>query len=87
MAKGQIDAKFLDGLMFHSAEPKKIKKDGKEKQVWFPTERKLTPNDVLAWADKGETVVIVTADGQKHVVEKNPKKKEPEKNGDSKEKK
>ena len=60
----QIDKKYLAGLKFKSS-----KKD-KESGAFVPTERALQPADVLDWKDKGDTVVIVTADGKKHTVNK-----------------
>lgn len=61
-----IDKKLLEGLVFKSSKPKK----GDNGTVNVPTERPLTPADVLDWKDNGAAVVIVTADGQKHTVAK-----------------
>lgn len=61
-----IPFEYLDGLVFRSSKSKKTE-TGK---VNVPTERPLTPEDVLTWKDNGETVTIITADGQKHTVDK-----------------
>lgn len=65
MAKA-IDKKYLAGLKFRSSEAKKSAEGVKH----IPTERDLTPEDVLDWKDNGPSVTIVTADGQKYTVEK-----------------
>lgn len=70
MAK-PIDEKYLAGLVFKSSKQKKTD----EGTANVPTERPLTQADVLDWKDNGPTVTIVTADGQKHLVSKNPKAK------------
>lgn len=67
MAEQAIDGKFLKGLTFRSSKPVK---DGDGNIKHQPTERALKPSDVLDWTEKGDTVVIVTADGQKHTVDK-----------------
>ena len=59
-----IDKKFLAGLKYRSS------KQGKDGGVFTPTERPLTPADVLAWTENGNILTIVTADGQKHTVDK-----------------
>lgn len=79
MAKSQIDVKYLVGLKYRSAEEKEVKTDNGPKKKFFPLERPLNPEDVMDWADKGDYVVIVTADGQKYTVSKNPKKDESKK--------
>lgn len=70
-----IDKKLLAGLKFRSSKPGK---DG----GFVPTERNLTPGDVLDWAENGSVVTIVTADGQKYKVDKNAKGKAPAENAD-----
>lgn len=65
-----LDSKWLKGLTFKTAEEKKFKEDGKETTRMVPVERALQVGDVLDWKDNGETVVIVTADGQKYEVGK-----------------
>lgn len=69
MAKA-IEAKFLVGLMIAVLVEKKIKGEKGEEVRKVPVERELTPDDVLDWKDKGDAIVIVAADGQKHVVSK-----------------
>lgn len=61
-----IDKKHLEGLVFKSSKPKKTETG----TVNVPTERALTPDDVLDWKDSGGSVNIVTADGQKYTVTK-----------------
>lgn len=66
----KIDAKLLKGLQFDYVEKKTVKKDGRDVVQNIRGQRPLTPDDVLDWKDYGAKVVIVTADGQKHTVEK-----------------
>lgn len=61
-----IPPEYLTGLVFRSSRLKKTD-DGKAN---IPTERPLAPCDVLSWKDDGDTVTIITADGQKHTVDK-----------------
>lgn len=68
MAK--IDAKYLEGLTFSGAEEKTIKVDGKDKVKNIPFTRAATPEDVLDWKDKGDTIGIVMNDGMKYEIEK-----------------
>jgi len=63
----QIDGKWLKGLLFRTSERKQPKGEAARH---VPVERKLRPSDVLDWRDTGETLVIVTADGRKHIVDK-----------------
>lgn len=76
MAEKQIDSKYLKGLKFRTSESKKVKEGGAEKTRFFPVERDLTQDDVLDWKDNGDSVVIVTKDGQKYNVSKTPEKRE-----------
>ncbi|WP_298434547.1 hypothetical protein [Geobacter sp.] len=69
MATKPIDAKFLKGLVFRSSEPQKTEEGTRH----APTKRDLEPADVLDWKDNGATITIVTADGQKHTVDKKAK--------------
>lgn len=64
-----IDKKLLEGLVFRSSKQKK----GESGTTNIPTERALTPADVLDWKDNGATVIIVTGDGKKHTVTKKAK--------------
>lgn len=66
----QIDPRYLTGLKLRGSTAMKVEKDGEEKIRYRPYERELTAADVLSWTDKGDTVVITTADGQKHAVQK-----------------
>lgn len=72
MAEQMIDGKFLKGLTFRSSKPVK----GEEGTKHQPIERALKPADVLDWLDKGDTVVIVTADGRKYQVDKKAAEKD-----------
>lgn len=60
----QLDPDWLEGLTFRSN--KEIDTDDGRRFV--PEERDLTPADVLSWGNDGDTVVLVAADGQKHLV-------------------
>ena len=63
----QFNKSWLKGLKFHSS--KKVK--GKEGRMTFqPTERALAEKDILSFAERGNQIVLVTADGQKHQVAK-----------------
>ncbi len=73
MSTRPIDARYLKGLKFHSAESKTVVEDGRKVKKFMPTERPLEPEDVLSWKDKGDSVVIVTADGRKVTVSKSGK--------------
>lgn len=59
-----INTQYLEGLTFLSAEREQTEEGARN----IPTERELTPEDVLAWADRGDSVVIVAKDGRKHEV-------------------
>lgn len=74
MAERQIDAKYLKGLKFRTSEAKKVKENGADKTKYIPVERDLTQDDVLDWKDNGDSVTIVTKDGQKYGVSKSPDK-------------
>lgn len=71
-----IDAKFLKGLKFRTSEAKEIEEDGRKVKRFFPKERPLTPEDVLSSKDYGDSIVLVTADGQKLTIDKTQKKGE-----------
>jgi len=71
MAQEAIDKKFLAGLKYRSSKP------AKEGGGSVPTERALTPADVLDWNEKGSIVTIVTADGQKYKIDKIDKNAKP----------
>lgn len=63
---GPIERKYLSGIKFRSAKPVKTE----EGICHQTTERALQPEDVLSWVDRGPEVVLVAADGRKHVVAK-----------------
>ncbi len=62
MAK--LDLKYLEGKVFKSATEKIVEKDGRKRRTFIPTERPLTEDDVLAWADYGDYIGITAKDGQ-----------------------
>ena len=62
--------KYIKGLKFRDAVSTKTKKDGRVIMQHVPRERPLKEGDVLAHRDCGAYVSIVTADGQKHRIEK-----------------
>ena len=70
-----IDKKYLDGLKYRASKTKKVEKDGRKVTTYEATERNLREEDVLAWRDNGQSVTIVTADGQKVEVRKPAEKK------------
>lgn len=65
-----LSPKYLKGLKFRGSEMKETKEDGRKKKSYIPFERNLTLADVLSWKDNGDSVTIVTADGQKYNVSK-----------------
>lgn len=67
-----LDPALLKGLKFRGAELKNVtdRDTGVVKEKSIPFERALTVDDVLDWFDKGDSVVLVTADGQKFTVKK-----------------
>lgn len=71
-----IDKKYLAGLVYRGAKTKVVEKDGRKVQTSEPFSRPIEPEDVLSWADAGEAVVLVTADGQKVTVPKKADKAE-----------
>lgn len=62
---GRIPAEYLSGLVFRSSKQKKTEAGTAN----VPTERALTPDDVMSWKDNGETVTVITTDGQKYTVD------------------
>ena len=81
MAKTQIDKALLDGIMVTGSKPFEVNdgepyKNGdgkmvqKKKTVHQAFTRQATPEDVLDWTEKGDSVAIVTRDGEKHSVAK-----------------
>ena len=64
----QVEAKYLKGLKFTGATSKEVVVNGKKRKKWTPFERALVPADVLAFAERGDNIVIVAGDGQKHIV-------------------
>ncbi|MDD2319167.1 MAG: hypothetical protein PHO83_03855 [Geobacteraceae bacterium] len=67
MANERIDAKYLKGLKFTTSVKKQVPGEAVKHA---PAERRLGPADVLDWQDLGDTVIIVSADGRKHTVDK-----------------
>lgn len=70
--KNQIDPKHLKGLKFRYSEGKQVVEDGRKVVRYAAAERPLKPEDVLDWKDTGEQIVLVTADGRKVTVDKEP---------------
>jgi hypothetical protein len=71
-----IDAKLLKGFKFRTSEAKEIEEDGRKIKKFFLKERPLAVEDVLSLKDYGDSIVIVTADGQKLTIDKTQKKGE-----------
>ncbi len=65
-----VDARLLKGLKFRSADEKVVEEDGRKIKKFIQTERPLTAKDVISSKDCGDSIVIVTADGQKLTIEK-----------------
>lgn len=80
----EIDKKYLAGLTYRGSKAKKVQDDSGTKVQHVPFERPLSARDVLSWSDKGATVVIVAADGRKHVVGKKAADKAAEETGGKK---
>jgi hypothetical protein len=70
MAGAEVNAALLKGLTFRTNEERTVEEEGKKVKRYYPIERPLTPADVLAVKDLGDTVVIVAGDGRKHRVAK-----------------
>lgn len=69
--KKGIDPKYLKGLRFNYSEAKEEKgEDGRKVRKYIPKDRPLRPEDVLAFKEHPDHVVIVTADGRKLTVQK-----------------
>jgi urease accessory protein UreE len=73
MSEG-LKKEWLKGLKYRTSRQKKTTEDGRTKVTYDPVERALRPEDVLSFAEKETTVVLVTADGQKLTVEKEAEK-------------
>ena len=65
MAK--VEQKHLEGLTYRTS--KSVKGEDRKKK-YIPVERALTVDDLLAQRDKGDSFVVVTKDGRKHVIAK-----------------
>ena len=84
MIEKKFDAKWLEGLKFHYAEKNMVEKNGRKTLQAIAKQRPLREEDILNWKDYGDKVVIVTNDGKKYTVEKNPKLREEAKIQDKK---
>jgi len=60
-----IDPKLLKGVKYHDSEKKLAVKDGQKVYQYTPRERDLKPEDLLSKKEYSDSIVIVTADGQK----------------------
>ena len=65
MAK--VEQKHLEGLTYRTS---KIVKGEDRKKKYIPVERALAVDDLLAQSDKGDSFIVVTKDGRKHVIAK-----------------
>ncbi len=70
MADKKFDAKWLEGLKFHTAEGKLVEKNGRKTWQSIPIERPAKEEDVLNWNDYGDKVVIALNDGMKYTIKK-----------------
>lgn len=66
----KLDPKYLKGLKYKTSDAKEVEENGRKVKKFVPVERALKIEDVLNWRDAGDVVIIVTADGMKHTVEK-----------------
>ena len=73
-----IEAKLLKGLKFRDSVKKEVIKDGQKVYQYIPRERDLKSDDVLSSKDYGDTIVIVTSDGQKITIPREGKTKREE---------
>lgn len=69
--KKGLNPDWLKGLVFTGANKEEAKKeDGRKRIQYTPFKRPLTEADIVDWRDKGDSVVIVAADGKKYTVKK-----------------
>lgn len=68
-----FDKKWLEGLKFKTSEEKIVEEEGRKVKKFIPKERPLKESDILGWKDNGNSIVLVTADGQKVSVNKKEK--------------
>ncbi len=84
MEERKLDLKWLEGLKFYYADKKIVEKNGRKTLQAISMERPLKEEDIPIimhgprkgqrnWSDLGDKVVIVTNNGKKYTVEKNPK--------------
>lgn len=83
MVQQKLDPKWLEGLKFYYADKKMVEKNGRKTLQAIPMERPLKESDLLdlpngekSWKDLGDKIVMVTKNGKKYTVDKNPKPKE-----------
>lgn len=67
----KVEQKQLEGLVYRTS---KVIKGDDGKKKYIPVERALKLDDLLAESDKGDSFVVVTKDGRKHVIAKAPAK-------------
>ena len=68
----KFDSKWLKGLDFSYAETVVVEKNGRKTSQGIPKKRPLKEDDILAFAEYPDRIVIATKDGKKHVIKKNP---------------
>ncbi|MCZ2418170.1 MAG: hypothetical protein LC132_11615 [Burkholderiales bacterium] len=76
-----VQQKQLEGLKFRTSERKEVAgDDGAKKIKLIPVVRPLVLDDILSQRDDGDSFHVVTKDGKKYDIPKNPAK-EPAKEG------
>lgn len=71
----EIKKEWLAGLTYRFADVKTVKDDGRPVKRSVPVERPLKAEDVIGVRECGDRVILVAADGRKHEVDPNAKKK------------
>lgn len=66
----QVEQAQLKGLVYRTSKPKEITEDGKKRTGNVPVERPLLVKDILTETDHGDSIRIVTKDGQKYDIGK-----------------
>jgi hypothetical protein len=66
---GEIDKKYLDGLIVTGSTEKQAKNEnGRMTRKFTPYERPAKPSDVIAWTESDTAIGIVLRDGKKYRV-------------------
>jgi hypothetical protein len=74
MSADPVPPEYLSGLSFRQSVRKVVEEDGQSKAAFSVEVRPLEPGDVLNFRETATEMIIVTADGQKHTVDKKRRK-------------